>query len=139
MKNYTLATAAIAGLTITMSAYAGFSSTKTVLISRSATTTIDSVASGSVPSAHHSPDTSEFIGCGISTGPTATSAATLTCQAQDSAGHSLVCQVTSPPLFMTATVSAVRINSFIQFQVNSRGQCTDIKVDNSSQYLHPAF
>jgi hypothetical protein len=88
-------------------------------------------ASGSLTGARYSADSTQYIGCDSHSPSTASS---VYCSAQDSAGKSLYCFSTDPR-FVDA-VKAMTDSSHIYFAAASYGgACTELTVTNDSVYL----
>lgn len=119
-----LAIAAILGTLVTASAQAGQKSTYPVGISGSS-------AYGAIGDARSSANPVEHIGCNVFGWSGATSGYAF-CWAVDSMGHSLQCSSSNP--YIVQAAAAVTSFSYINFQADKGGYCTQLDVQNHSQY-----
>jgi hypothetical protein len=88
-------------------------------------------ASGSLASARHATDSSEYIGCVVyqSTGSNFAE-----CYAEDSKKNFLNCATNDPN--MVAAAMRVNDTSWLSFSVVNGSTCNALAVDNSSAYIH---
>jgi hypothetical protein len=129
MKKFGILGLAVAGaLCIASQAFAGWTDAIPVSISKYGSTTS---VGGSVGAARYSSDSKQYIDCAAQ----ATSTGYYTvCYAQDSAGHSTICQTSSSQIFYAAV--GINPSSEIYWNQDSAGTCTSLQVDNGSEYLH---
>ena len=126
-RKATLAIVAAGALTalVGASAWAGQRLTSNVSID-----TGDREAAGSVGSARNSSDSTQYIGCRVSSGLSAFESAS--CFARNTAGTTVTCFTTNPTA--VHILGQVGSTSRILFSWDTAGTCTDVTVINSSQY-----
>lgn len=121
----TVAKAAILGTALLLNgtAWAGAKYTPQVSVTATA-------AWGSMVGARYSSDNVQRIGCSLSGGVTQGS---IFCSARDKNGLNLSCSSTDS--WKLEAVQAITDSSYIYFTTNNYGLCTNLSVQNDSQFL----
>jgi hypothetical protein len=96
--------------------------------------TIDAVsrtAMGALGTARNSADTRQALGCGVHY-DAVNGKNNVNCNAADAAGHTAQCATQQAELIQIAL--GINGDSFLEFEWDSSGECTNIQVVNSSIY-----
>jgi hypothetical protein len=130
MRTGKLVGVSIAGALLSTAALAGYKATSEVVVS---STTTGMTAMGSVGSARNSADSTQYIGCQVSTNNVSSGSVTVQCFARNAAGTYLSC-VTTDPNYVSAA-QAIDSDSYIRFSTeSSSSNCTYLLVVDSSYY-----